>query len=306
MDFSGLEKLGEQIRQGQVLAQQREALQKYAAGDPSALLASGNLQLANLYVQDQARRQAQANADRSFNAGREDAATAQGNADRSYGLQVRAANRADQDKFSVVNVTQPDGTQVPVRVKTTGGPEGPIAMPGASAPPLNPFSNGKMTQDQGKAATMTDRMADANTVLTKNENINDTKAGYAGGVLANVPVPGVGKFSDTSLYNYFASPARQQNIQAQRNFVNAVLRQESGAAINQSEFENAQRQYFPQPGDTSQVIEQKRQNRIRAMQGMAREAGPRYQPPASLNGTIPATPSGGSVVDWQNYFGGSK
>jgi len=37
-----------------------------------------------------------------------------------------------------------------------------------------------------------------------------------------------------------------------------VLRKESGAAIAASEFDNAEKQYFPQPGDSDQVISQKR------------------------------------------------
>jgi len=35
--------------------------------------------------------------------------------------------------------------------------------------------------------------------------------------------------------------------QAKKNFVNAVLRLESGAVISPSEFTNADKQYFPQP-----------------------------------------------------------
>jgi hypothetical protein len=293
------------IKQGQIDQMRQQALNQYAAGDPSALIKSGDLKLADLYVQDQARRQAQANADRSFGAGREDAKTAQTNADRSYGLQVRTADRLDEDKYSAVHRENPDGT-------TTYGKFNPrtgdIAWDQSTAPqtPANPFApGGKMTQDQAKAATMTDRMSDANTTLTKNEGINDTKGGYVGGVLANTPVPGMGQFSDTAVYNYFASPERQQNIQAQRNFVNAVLRQESGAAINQSEFDNARKQYFPQPGDSTDVIEQKRQNRVRAMQGMAREAGPQYKPPPALAGSAAQSGAVGSggAVDWQSYFG---
>lgn len=66
----------------------------------------------------------------------------------------------------------------------------------------------------------------------------------------------------------------QQAQQAQQNFVNAVLRQESGAAINSSEFDNARKQYFPQPGDSQEVITQKRRNRELVISGFARQAGP--------------------------------
>ena len=66
----------------------------------------------------------------------------------------------------------------------------------------------------------------------------------------------------------------QQAQQAQNNFINAVLRQESGAAINSSEFANAKQQYFPQPGDSPEVIAQKKRNRELVIKGFARQAGP--------------------------------
>lgn len=56
--------------------------------------------------------------------------------------------------------------------------------------------------------------------------------------------------------------------QAQREFVNAILRRESGAVIADSEFASAAQQYFPQPGDTAAVIAQKRAARQRSIQGL--------------------------------------
>tara|TARA_R110000851_G_scaffold96172_1_gene208666 strand:- start:6283 stop:6534 length:252 start_codon:yes stop_codon:yes gene_type:complete len=47
--------------------------------------------------------------------------------------------------------------------------------------------------------------------------------------------------------NFLKTADRKQFEQAQRNFVNAVLRQESGAAIADSEFASAAKQYFPAP-----------------------------------------------------------
>lgn len=68
--------------------------------------------------------------------------------------------------------------------------------------------------------------------------------------------------------NFIASPDQQQVEQAQRDFINAVLRRESGAAISMGEFANAAQQYFPQPGDSKAVIDQKRAARQRAFQTM--------------------------------------
>jgi hypothetical protein len=75
------------------------------------------------------------------------------------------------------------------------------------------------------------------------------------------------------------SPDRQKAVQAQRNFINSILRRESGAVISDPEFSNARQQYFPQPGDSPEVIKQKRENRASAIRGLMREAGGSYKPP---------------------------
>lgn len=62
--------------------------------------------------------------------------------------------------------------------------------------------------------------------------------------------------------------------QAKRNFINAVLRKESGAAIAESEFESANKQYFPQIGDTPDVIAQKAATRKQVTERMLNNAGP--------------------------------
>ena len=66
---------------------------------------------------------------------------------------------------------------------------------------------------------------------------------------------------DTKVPYLFKSDKFKQIEQAQRDFINAVLRRESGAVIGEQEFENARLQYFPQPGDTPKVVEQKQKNR---------------------------------------------
>ena len=68
-------------------------------------------------------------------------------------------------------------------------------------------------------------------------------------------------YKDTNVPYVFKSDKFKQIQQAQRDFINAALRRESGAAIAPSEFENARLQYFPQPGDTAKVVNQKQKNR---------------------------------------------
>jgi transcriptional accessory protein Tex/SPT6 len=74
--------------------------------------------------------------------------------------------------------------------------------------------------------------------------------------------------------NYFLSENDQKVEQAQRNFINAVLRRESGATIQPSEFDSANQQYFDQPNDKPGVLKQKAANRKTAIEGIKRAAGP--------------------------------
>jgi hypothetical protein len=69
------------------------------------------------------------------------------------------------------------------------------------------------------------------------------------------------------------TPEMQQYEQAKRNFVNAVLRRESGAAIAPTEFENAEAQYFPTWGDKPTTIAQKKANRDLVIKNILREGG---------------------------------
>lgn len=127
-----------------------------------------------------------------------------------------------------------------------------------------------MNNDQANAATFADRAHEAEGVLSK---LDATQGGSLGGAVLSA-VPGG---------NYGQSPDFQRNDQARRDFVNAVLRKESGAAISKDEFDNANKQYFTQPGDKPDVIAQKARNRATAIKGLARAAGPTYEQPVDLS-----------------------
>ncbi|WP_454917089.1 hypothetical protein [Xanthobacter sediminis] len=135
----------------------------------------------------------------------------------------------------------------------------------------NPYAAGGFNDSQGKAATFADRMVQAHDVISDLTGINDSWTGWAGGI-ANNNMP-------EGLTNQFMSADRQKFNQASRNLINAILRRESGAVISRDEFDSAARQYIPQPGDSPEVLAQKRANRISSAQGIMREAGPNYQPP---------------------------
>ena len=128
----------------------------------------------------------------------------------------------------------------------------------------------KMTDTQGKAALFADRVQSTEDILMSedaNGNPIDLQGtSLLGGILSVLPGG-----------NYAQSPDRQKYEQAQRNFINSVLRRESGSVINLDEFDNAEKQYFPQLGDTLGVTKQKRKNRKDALTGLKRDAGPRYR-----------------------------
>ena len=81
-----------------------------------------------------------------------------------------------------------------------------------------------------------------------------------------------------SFENYFVSGERQIADSAQDEFIAASLRQDSGAAIPTEELEKQRRIYFPMPGDGPEVLEQKRQARLRAIAGLEQSAGRLREP----------------------------
>jgi len=78
--------------------------------------------------------------------------------------------------------------------------------------------------------------------------------------------------------NYLTSTPKKSLDQAILAFTNSKLRQESGATIGDPEFEKADKEYFPQPGDPQEIIDQKRKERELVIRGMIRNAGPNYTP----------------------------
>lgn len=76
-----------------------------------------------------------------------------------------------------------------------------------------------------------------------------------------------------SLANKFLSSEAQTHFQAASDWVRAKLRKESGAVIAPQEMIQEIKTYFPMPGDSQKNIEQKRQARATATEGMRMMAG---------------------------------
>ena len=77
------------------------------------------------------------------------------------------------------------------------------------------------------------------------------------------------------------------------------MRRESGAAIADSEFDSAEKQYFPVPGDSPAVITQKRRNRETVINSLRVASGVgagRLGISATVVGNTVVFPSGKSVT----------
>lgn len=124
-----------------------------------------------------------------------------------------------------------------------------------------------LTEGQAKEVGYGTRAQEASKILDQiGSNYSPAKLNAATAV-ENVPL--VGWAANSAL-----GDNEQMIGQAQRNFINAVLRQESGAAIASSEFANAKKQYFPQPGDSEAVKAQKKANRERVIKSFQIGSGP--------------------------------
>ncbi len=190
----------------------------------------------------------------------------------------RAAKAAAEEQTTIKEVTDANGVTSLIRVKKSGN-EGLINTGVAPSEPGNPFGSGKFNEGQGKAAGFADRMLGSEAVLTG----SGPGEGYEGPASPGVQGQGASRV-ETSLSktpfvgNYLTSPEQKSYEQAKRTFINSQLRRESGATIQDAEFINADKQYFPQPGDDANTIAQKAETRRAAIDAMGREGGPSYRP----------------------------
>jgi len=154
------------------------------------------------------------------------------------------------------------------------GEQQTMTLPDGTSVVTGPAKAGKPpTEFQGKSSLFGARMRESADILESLDGKYSTAAALAAG----------GNGMASTGMNPMLDANTQKAVQAKRDFINAVLRQESGAAIGQLEFANADRQYFAQPGDSPEVIAQKKNNREIAIYGMNNLAGPHaYDPKKAL------------------------
>jgi hypothetical protein len=163
-----------------------------------------------------------------------------------------------------------------------------------------------LNEAQGNATAYGMRMAEANKIITDLEKKGVTNTGAIrsaiSGTVGLTPFVGEKLGEGVSammnpLPGFMGGPSseQQQVDQARRNFITAVLRKESGAAISPAEFSNEEKKYFPQAGDTADVIAQKQAARNLAIQAMTVQAGPqgaRQIPTSNANDPLGLRPRG--------------
>ena len=120
------------------------------------------------------------------------------------------------------------------------------------------------------------RMQSANDILDKLAKETDLLGQniVRPAVVAGVPYVGESLAQNLPSFLGGSSGKQQQVQQAKTNFITAVLRKESGAAIGKDEFTTEDKKYFPQPNDSDAVIKQKENARKLAIQAMRIQAGP--------------------------------
>lgn len=240
----------EQFRQSQGLQYANlAATQDDRYQDRTQHVADVNRQMQRQTLEDQMKA-----GEKAGDVAREDART---KADQQW----RTDERKGRESFEALMARRTSGAGaseplVAIKDPVTGQP---TLVPRSQAAGKTPAStrDQAMTEGQSNAATFADRMKFNESHIQKFESVAVNPAMRAAGWVPN-------EFLPKELQSYEA---------AKRNWMAADLRKQSGATITPSEYDEENKQYFPQPGDSQIVIEQKRQLRAIAEAGMRRAAG---------------------------------
>jgi hypothetical protein len=151
---------------------------------------------------------------------------------------------------------------------------------------LEATSGGKVTEFEGQSAYHADAMINAMPALEKGEA---QRGSIAGALMSS----GLGRF--------FSDPALQQYAVAAKQFINAINRRESGAALTEREVQEAYDRYLPVASDAPATIEYKRQQREEAFRRMAMasgNAGSRISIPEHYMQRQQASADDAAAIEW--------
>lgn len=194
-------------------------------------------------------------------------------------------------------------------------------IPGGPADPALKVKEVQYSEGASKAANFANMMGQAEALVAP---VKESPLGIGGQMREGYLPEGAA--------NRMRSPEYQAYRQAAMQWVRAKLRKESGAAISNPEFEGEFQTFFPQPGDTPDVITQKTSAREAALLGMKAESrgaygqlfegaqrqpgpppgmqppppqGPQVQPPPSGVITPQSGPQPGAVEEGYRFRGGN-
>jgi hypothetical protein len=233
------------------------------------------------------------------------AETARSNLEQEKIARFNAKLASDRQKLEQWKVDNPEkeikeADGVFVAVDKRSGKVTPITVGG------KPLESGKpLNEAQGSSVAYGIRMKEANSIVDKLASEGTERSAVGAGT--QYGIGGIVNALPSALGG--ANPQQQQFQQAKLNFITAILRKESGAAIGQDEFEREDQKYFRQVGDSDAVAAQKKQARQTAIKAMEIQAGPgakeikNFEPRAEPSQSISA-PKVGAVQDGYKFKGG--
>ena len=204
----------------------------------------------------------------------------------ALGRAQSAAQHASTLEAGKQQIVQTDNGPVLVNTRTGSG----MVVNGPDGQPL-PGVTKPLNDSQSKALLFGSRMREADKALATLSSEGKVNS-FAG---SRAPVVG-------GAINALSTENNQMLNQAKTDFMSAVLRRESGAAISSGEYDTANKQYFPQIGDAPGVIAQKAANRQLALKGILLEVPEKHR-----NSLQPAAggPKPGAVQDGYRFKGGN-
>jgi hypothetical protein len=154
----------------------------------------------------------------------------------------------------------------------------PVVMPDGTQAKAPPKNTAAPTESEMKAAAYAQRMLTAQQTI---EGMADLKVGGEPSRAQAFLQAGGGLVPDTwaeGAANRLRTPEQQVYNNAVSDFINAVLRRDSGAAISAQEWARYAPMFTDRPDDSPEAKAQKRANRAAVTQLMVKQAGKAWSP----------------------------
>ncbi len=130
------------------------------------------------------------------------------------------------------------------------------------------YDQSDLDQDQRGLYNFGTRMLESGDAITQMQGDISKKGLIGAGKMASEEA-----MAGTAIGSVLISDEIAEWKQIEKNFITAVMREESGAQINEDEFKKAQLTYIPQPGDSKKELAYKKQAREMTTQNFLGGAG---------------------------------